>query len=51
MNTREELKAHVITCMEGYIQIMRQTIKNHGVPHSLYADGLSLFFQHKRTND
>ena len=26
------------------MQIMRQTIKNHGVPHSLYADGLSLFF-------
>jgi transposase len=34
-------------CMEGYMQRMRQTIKNHGVPHSLYADGLSLFFSTK----
>ena len=34
-------------CMEGYMQIMRQTIRNHGVPHSLYADGLSLFFSTK----
>jgi hypothetical protein len=34
-------------CMEGYMQIMRQTIKNHGVPASLYADGLSTFFSSK----
>ena len=31
-------------CMEGYMQIMRQTIKTHGIPRSLYADGLSIFF-------
>jgi len=35
-------------CMEGYMQIMRQTIKNHGVPRSLYADGLSTFFSTKQ---
>ena len=34
-------------CMEGYMQIMRQTIKTHGVPRSLYADGLSIFFSTK----
>jgi transposase len=34
-------------CMEGYMQIMRQTIKSYGVPRSLYADGLSIFFSSK----
>lgn len=34
-------------CMEGYLQIMRQTIKDYGVPGSLYADGLSTFFSTK----
>ena len=34
-------------CMEGYMQIMRQTIKTHGIPRSLYADGLSIFFSTK----
>jgi hypothetical protein len=33
--------------MEGYLQVMRQTIKNYGVPGSLYADGLSIFFSTK----
>jgi transposase len=31
-------------CAEGYFQIMRQTITDYGVPQSIYADGLSLFF-------
>ena len=34
-------------CMERYMQIMRQTIKTHGVTKSLYADGLSIFFSTK----
>jgi hypothetical protein len=33
--------------MEGYLQTMRQTIKNYGIPCSLYADGLSTFFSSK----
>ena len=35
-------------CMEGYMQIMRQTIKNYGVPKSLYTDGLSVFYSTKQ---
>ena len=35
-------------CMEGYMQVMRQTIKRYGVPKSLYADGLSTFFSPKQ---
>ena len=30
-------------CIEGYMQVMRQTISRYGVPKSLYADGLSTF--------
>jgi hypothetical protein len=32
-------------CMEGYIQVMRETIKNYGVPKSAYLDGLSIFYK------
>jgi len=35
-------------CMEGYMQVMRQTIKSYGIPRSLYADGLSIFFSTKQ---
>ena len=31
-------------CAEGYFQIVHQTITDVGVPQSIYADGLSLFF-------
>ena len=35
-------------CMEGYMQVMRQTISSYGVPKSLYLDGLSTFFGTKQ---
>jgi transposase len=31
-------------CMHGYFEVTKQTIKNFGVPESLYADGSSIFF-------
>jgi len=31
-------------CMHGYFEVTKQTIKSHGVPESLYADGSSIFF-------
>jgi len=31
-------------CMHGYFEVAKQTIENHGVPESLYADGSSIFF-------
>lgn len=31
-------------CMEGYFEVTRQTLKNFGVPVSIYADGSSIFF-------
>ena len=34
-------------CLEGYTQVMRQTIKTYGVPNSVYLDGLSIFFSSK----
>ena len=34
-------------CMEGYIQIMCQTIEGYGIAKSIYSDGLSLFFSSK----
>ena len=35
-------------CLDGYLQVVRQTIKSHGVPESLYLDGLSIFFSNKK---
>ncbi len=34
-------------CTEGYFGIIRQTLKNYGVPKSLYLDGSSIFFSSK----
>jgi len=31
-------------CAEGYFQTLKQTISTHGIPQSIYADGLKLFF-------
>jgi transposase len=31
-------------CMDGYLEIMRQTLEKYGTPEALYADGLSIFF-------
>ena len=35
-------------CMQGYFEIIRQTLKNFGVPESIYADGSSIFFTTKK---
>jgi len=31
-------------CMQGYLEVTRQTLKNFGIPLALYADGSSIFF-------
>ena len=31
-------------CMDGYLEVMRQTLTRFGTPEALYADGLSVFF-------
>lgn len=38
-------------CMDGYLEVLRQTLENHGTPEALYADGLSIFFSKKKTED
>jgi len=35
-------------CMDGYLEIMRQTLEIHGTPEAIYADGLSIFFSPKK---
>jgi len=35
-------------CYEGYAQITRQTLKRHGIPLAIYADGLSIFFSNEK---
>jgi len=35
-------------CMEGYFEVTRQTLKNYGIPLSIYADGGSIFFSTKK---
>lgn len=31
-------------CLQGYLEVARQTFLNFGVPESIYSDGLSVFF-------
>lgn len=31
-------------CMQGYLEVTKQTLKNFGIPLALYADGSSIFF-------
>lgn len=38
-------------CMDGYLEIMRQTLVNHGTPEAIYADGLSIFFSKKKKEE
>lgn len=35
-------------CAEGYFRVLKQTISSCGIPLSIYADGLSLFFSAKK---
>lgn len=34
-------------CLEGYTEVMRQTVSIYGVPKNIYLDGLSIFFSSK----
>lgn len=35
-------------CMHGYFEVIRQTLKNFGIPENIYADGSSIFFTTKK---
>lgn len=38
-------------CLLGYLEVLRQTIENYGIPISLYPDKYSVFFPPKKVND
>ena len=38
-------------CLLGYLEILRQTLENYGIPISLYPDKYSVFFPPKKVND
>ena len=38
-------------CMNGYPEVMRQTLLRYGTPEALYADGLSIFFAKSKAED
>ena len=37
--------------MDGYLEIMRQTLEKYGTPEAVYADGLSIFFTRKKDSE
>lgn len=38
-------------CLLGYLEVLRQTLENYGVPISLYPDKYSVFFPPKKVDD
>ena len=38
-------------CLLGYLEVLRQTIENYGIPISLYPDKYSVFFPPKKVSD
>ena len=38
-------------CLLGYLEVLRQTLENFGIPVSLYPDKYSVFFPPKKVND
>ena len=38
-------------CLLGYLEVLRQTLENYGIPVSLYPDKYSVFFPPKKVND
>lgn len=38
-------------CMDGYLEVMRQTLTRFGTPEALYADGLSVFFPKTKSEE
>lgn len=38
-------------CLLGYLEVLRQTLENYGIPISLYPDKYSVFFPSKKVDD
>ena len=38
-------------CLLGYLEVLRQTLEDYGIPISLYPDKYSVFFPPKKVND
>lgn len=38
-------------CLLGYLEVLRQTLENYGIPISLYPDKYSVFFPSKKVSD
>lgn len=38
-------------CLLGYLEVLRQTLENYGIPISLYPDRYSVFFPPKKVDD
>ena len=38
-------------CLLGYLEVLRQTLENYGIPISLYPDKCSVFFPPKKVDD
>ena len=38
-------------CLFGYLEVLRQTLENYGIPLSLYPDKFSVFFPPKKVDD
>lgn len=38
-------------CLLGYLEVLRQTLENYGIPISLYPDKYSVFFPPKKVDD
>lgn len=38
-------------CLLGYLEVLRQTLENFGIPISLYPDKYSVFFPQKKVDD
>ena len=38
-------------CLLGYLEVLRQTLENYGIPISLYPDKYSVFFPPKKADD
>ena len=38
-------------CLLGYLEVLRQTLENYGIPISIYPDKYSVFFPPKKVND
>ena len=40
-----------LECLLGYLEVLRQTLENYGIPISLYPDKYSVFFPPKKVDD